>query len=254
MYFWHLFVTSLRASFAVRGAFLLSTGLMVGSNLVYYSMWDIFFSRFPRVLSWGLSDMVAMMAVVIGGMGLSKLIFGGTKQITKTITTGQLDTFLTQPKSVLLQICMARSQSKGWGQLFSAVAMMILAVSWMQMPMVIFAMICACLIFVSCSIMAHAVAFWMGPIEEISNKYSDTLFLFLHYPTNIYSGAMKFIMWTAFPIGVIGYLPVTMIQSFSWSACLTVAGSTCLFVAAAWIVFYRGLRRYESGNQISSSL
>ena len=37
-------------------------------------------------------------------------------------------------------------------------------------------------------------------------------------------------------------------QRFSWGMLFALVGATGIFVALAFFVFYRGLRRYESGN------
>src|SRR5262249_21625742 len=103
-------------------------------------------------------------------------------------------------------------------------------------------------------IIAHSLVFWLGSIERLSKYYCDSLFLFALYPTNIYSGLLQVLMFTLIPAGLIGYLPVELLRSFSWLKLLALlAGSVACF-ALAFAVFYRGLKRYESGNQFGMRL
>ena len=65
-------------------------------------------------------------------------------------------------------------------------------------------MLCGCIVYTSFTIIVHSMAFWAGPIDSLSRKYCDALFLFALYPTNIYSGFLQVIMFTLIPAGVIG--------------------------------------------------
>ena len=250
MRFWIcLIVTSIRSSISLKFAFLLQIGMLLGSNAVFLAIWYVFFRKFHKVQGWHFSDMITLMGVVLTGYGLSKVLFGGVKQITRTIMTGNLDPFLTQPKNPLLHLVLSRSQPKGWGQILTGIAMIVFELPWPSVLLALLCALCGTLIFSSVTIIAHTIAFWMGPAEEISNKYSDSLFLFLHYPVNIYSGALKFFMFTFLPVGIIGYLPVELIQHFSFGYLIALLSSTAIFSGAALYLFAQGLKRYESGNQ-----
>ena len=56
-------------------------------------------------------------------------------------------------------------------------------------------------------------------------------------------------MFTVLPAGLISYMPVELIRSFSWFRLALLVSSATLFTALAFYVFYAGLRRYESGNR-----
>ncbi len=190
-----------------------------------------------------------MMAIVRGGYGIARVCFGGSRLLAEKITGGGLDAYMTQPKNVLLHLLGSESQSKGWGHLVSAVILFLLGgVHFVQLPMLLIGVCCGGLLFTSVAVMAHSLCFWFGNIGEVSKKYVDSIFLFVHYPVNIYSGLMHIFMFTIFPAGLIGYVPVEVVKRFSWGLLFSLLGATGLFVALAFFVFYRGLRHYESGN------
>jgi len=252
-FFFSLIGTSIRASLSLRLAFFVELILMIGNNLIFFLIWWIFFNKFKRVGGWVFDDLVVMMAIVRGGYGLARVFFGGTKTLARTITGGGLDPFMTQPKNLLLYLLGSKSQSKGWGHIVSAIILYVLIdITRVQTILMLLGIICSCLIFTSVSVIAHSMCFWFGNVGEVSKKYVDSIFLFVHYPVNIYSGLLQVFMFTLFPAGLIGYLPVELLKSFSWTMCLSLIGATVIFIALAFATFYSGLRRYESGNLFTS--
>lgn len=256
IFFISLLRTSIRASISRRGAFLIESGLMIANNLIFFVIWWIFFRQFNDVAGWTIKDMIILIAVGTGGYGLMQVCFGGVRNLAKMILNGDLDAFMTQPKNVLLHVVGSKSHSKGWGHLMTSVVLVIFGgISTLQaVPLIIAGIISSALVYTSMAVIAHSMAFWMGSIEGVSKKYCDALYLFALYPTNIYSGLLQVIMFTLIPAGIIGYLPVELIRNFSWIQLLLLFVSAFSFVAIAFIVFYLGLKRYESGNQFGMRL
>ena len=61
-------------------------------------------------------------------------------------------------------------------------------------------------------------------------------------------------MFTLIPAGLIGYVPVELIRSFSWVKFVGLGCSALGFLGAACLVFHLGLKKYESGNQFGMRL
>ena len=255
-FFFSLLRISIRASISVRGAFLLESCLMVSNNFIFLLIWWIFFRQFKQIAGWTMSDMIALNAIGMGSFGLMQILFGGVKQISRIILHGDLDPFMTQPKNLLIHLAGSKSYSKGWGHLITTF-MLIFVGKFTTIPsilLILVGMICGCLVFTSIGIIAHSLAFWLGSIEKVSKNYCDSLFLFALYPTNIYSGVLQLIMFTLIPAGIIGYIPVELLRNFSWLQLAALLGSSMGFFLLSFAIFYRGLRRYESGNQFGMRL
>lgn len=256
LFFVALLRTSIKASISKRGAFLIESGLMAANNLTFLSIWWIFFRRFDDIAGWRLNDMVALTVVGTLSYGLMQICFGGLKNLSRIILSGDLDPFMTQPKNLLLHIAGSKSLSKGWGQLITGITLLIIGdlYSPTNLALIAISMISGCLIFTSISIIAHSLPFWMGPVEGLSKKYCEALYLFALYPTNIYSGLIQVIMFTLIPAGIIGYVPVELIRQFSYSLLTCLLISPFIFLYIAFLVFYSGLKRYESGNKFGTRL
>lgn len=241
---------------SLRGAFLLESALMVTNNLIYFVMWWVFFLQFHDIAGWNINDMAALMAIGSGSYGLSLICFGGFKRLSATILNGDLDPFMTQPKNLLIHLIGSRSYSKGWGHLMTTVILAALGgmMTLSKISLLLVSLVCGCLVFTAVGILAHSAAFWLGSIESVARKYCDSLFLFVIYPTNIYSGLLQLIMFTLIPAGIIGFIPVELLSHFSWMKLMLLVSSSISFFALAFFVFHLGLKRYESGNRFGIRL
>lgn len=255
-FFGALLRTSIRASISVRGAFILESVFMTINNLVFVLMWWIFFRQFKEIGGWTMTDMIALNAIGMGAYGLMQICFGNVKQLSRIILSGDLDPFMTQPKNLLIHLISSKSLSKGWGQLMTTVILLIVGnlMTVSVLPLVILSIVSGCLVFTSIAIIAHSLVFWLGSIESVSRRYCDSLFLFALYPSNIYSGMLQLVMFTLIPAGIIGYIPVELLRNFSWSNLAILISSSAAFFGLAFVVFHRGLKRYESGNQFGMRL
>lgn len=253
-FFCHLVLTSMKASLSMRGAFLLESLLMLANNLIFFFIWWIFFRQFDDISGWQFNDMAVLMAVAIGGYGLMQLFFGGVRELAYDIVNGNLDPLLTQPKNVMLQIAGSRSLRRGWGHLATTATLVAFngLTSLLTLCLVLLCMVTSCVVYTSFAFIVHSLAFWAGPLDTLSRKYCDALFLFALYPTNIYSGFLQLMMFTLIPAGIIGYLPVELVRQFTWLKLVVMIFSTLIFLLLSILVFRQGLKRYTSGNQFGS--
>ena len=246
-----LIATNVKASFALRGAFFIQAAAMLLNNLIFFVMWWIFFDRFHEVRGWRLPDMLAIYGTIAGAFGLSVVLMAGTRDLTRLIVEGDLDSFLGLPKSPLLQAAASRSQASGWGDMASAV--LLIGLSGYLSPGRALAgsigILCGATVFTATTIVLHSLAFWLGNTGTLSQQASEFLVLFSAYPKTIFSGALKVALFTIIPAGFIAYLPVDLIRAPNATLLATVVVSAVVYAALAGWVFDRGLRRYESGNR-----
>ena len=82
----------------------------------------------------------------------------------------------------------------------------------------------------------------------------NALVSFSTYPDGIFKGAVRFLLYSVVPVGMSIYTPVDIMVEFDAWRLLKVAGYTVLLSAAAVFTFYRGLRRYSSGNLMEARM
>jgi ABC-2 type transport system permease protein len=243
--------TNLKACFALRGAFWLSAGFMALNNLFFFITWWIFFERFEEVRGWRMADMAVLFGVVATGFGVTTVVAGGVRELSRQISDGDLDVLLTQPVPPLLHALGSRTWASGWGDIASGLLLMGLSglVDFWTLPLALIAITASAATFTASGILLHSLAFWLGPVEGLVRQLWEFLLTFSMYPRTLFTGTLKILLFTVIPAGFIGFLPAELLQSFSIAGLLSVlAGASGYMLLALW-VFARGLRRYESGNR-----
>lgn len=247
-----LMATNIKASFALRGAFLLQAGFMVANNLLFFVFWWLFFDRFEEVGGWRLHDVAALFGLVACAFGSAVVFAAGLKDLARMIVEGDLDPFLTQPKSLLLNATASKTQPSGWGDILSGLILLSYSgyLHWTSLPLLLVAVGASATVFIATGVIMHSAAFWLGRIETLARTMWEFLVAFSSYPRPIFAGALKWVLFSVIPAGFIGFLPVELMRDFQWSGLAMVIGGACFYAGLARWVFAAGLRRYESGSRI----
>jgi ABC-2 type transport system permease protein len=244
--------TNLRASFALRSAFWLQAVFMALNNLVYFGVWVVFFRRFHDLGGFGMVDMELTYGIVACGFGLAVALAGGLRELSRMIVEGALDSYLTQPKPALLQALCSRTLASGWGDLASGLLMVALSrqVTFAHLPYLLLAIALSTTVFVATGVIFHSAAFWLGPIDSLARLLWDFLITFSIYPEPIFGGGVRILLFTLMPAAFSGFLPARLAHQPTLANLALALGGTVCVAGVAIVVFERGLRRYESGNQI----
>ena len=71
------------------------------------------------------------------------------------------------------------------------------------------------------------------------------------YPRDIFQGVVRFLMLTILPAAFVGAIPLDIVRRLDWTALLGLIGFAIGITLLLRVVFYAGLRRYESGSAIN---
>lgn len=248
-----LILTNLKASVALRGAFWARAVFMALNNGIVLALWLLFFLKYEDVRGWHAQDTVALYAVCASSFGLAVVLGHGVNDLARRIRDGGLDAFLTQPKDVLVQCVASRSEASGWGDLGSGVVLF--AVSGLlapsTLPICLVTALSGAAIFLASAVLFHSVAFWLGDTETVSRQAWHFVILFSLYPSTIFGGWLKLMLFTALPAGFIAYMPVDLLHHFSWWTLFAIVAAAVAYISVAALVFRLGLRRYQSGSRFA---
>jgi ABC-2 type transport system permease protein len=250
-FFRAIWVRNLKARFALRGAFWLSASFMLLNNLLFFSIWWILMDRFEHVRGWRLPDVMCLYGLATAGFGGAVILAGGLRDLSRRISDGELDTFLTQPKSVLLQALACRTDPSGWGDVATGVILLSLSGSLDvgSLPLVLVGVTASTLTFIASAVVLHSLAFWWGRTESLSRALWDFTILFSVYPPSLFGPGLRVLLFTLLPAGFASYLPVALLRDPGWGTLTaTVLGSLTYAAFAVWM-FGRGLARYASGSR-----
>jgi ABC-type uncharacterized transport system, permease component len=243
---------NLAGAMEFRFSFLLTVGTMIVNNIVWIIFWGMYFRRFPVLNGWTMQDVMMMWAAAAGGFGIMSVFFGNATRLANLIATGQLDVYLAQPKPVLLNILISRMSVSAIGDLLFAVFIFIGFgdVSLLGIIKFAAALLISGLIFIFFCVMAGCLSFWLGNTEGLSFQLFNALLTFATYPTGIFKGFGRIVLFTVIPAGFISSMPVSLIREVDLPFVYGALGMAAVLCAGGILLFYRGLRRYTSGNMM----
>jgi ABC-2 type transport system permease protein len=246
-----LLLTNLRASASLRGAFLIQALFMILNNLIYFSVWWIFFERFDSLQGWKLKDLAALYGLTAVSIGAMIALFGGVWNLARMAAEGGLDSLMTQPKNLLYHVVGSHSRPSGWGDIVSGFGLIAMSgyLNWEKLPLLLLLTCSSMLVMLASAVVFQSLAFWLGQVESFARQLSEFVITFSIYPQSIYPMYLRALLFTAIPAAFVSYLPVSLLRDFSWSVLLGVLAASLSYAAFAVGFFYLGLRRYESGNR-----
>ncbi len=253
---WEYFRANLAMAMEYRANFVIQIFGMILNDALWVLFWWLFFHKFPMVAGWSYQELLLLYAVLTLGFGLGVGIMGNCTRLSQIIAEGHLDFYLTLPKNVLLHVLVSRMNVGALGDVFFGLIVYGFsgAVSWANTVMLLITSILAAMTFVSFAVLTHSLTFYIGNASALAGQLFEALITFSSYPGGIFQGFARVLMFTAIPAGFISYAPVAIMGERRLEFVLAMGVFTLVLVILAVAVFYRGLRRYESGNLISIRL
>lgn len=243
---------NLQSAMEYRGSFLSQVVFMFLNNVMLLFFWWVFFAKIESLNGWEFREIMLLYAVASGAFAVRAVFFGGSLGLSSDIADGRLDFYLALPRPVLLHVLISRSMTSAWGDLlFSLVIFWLTARPSLGLFLGFLVLIVASgVVMTSFGVMAHSLSFWLGRVERLAGQLEEALLSFSTYPEGIFSAGTRFVFYTLIPAGFAAYLPVKILTEFSLGASVLVVGFAAGLTLLARFVFYRGLKRYESGNLV----
>jgi len=253
--FWRFFCTLLKTNIlhtmSLKLNFAIESIMMIANDVIMFTTWIILFHQFKEINGWNINHLMLMTAIVMSSYSIYAFCFRGVSDtLAGYIERGELDTFILQPRNILLNVSGSRSSPSALGDLGAGIILFFWCglITWSVLPLLILCIFAGFLIFLSVGIFIGSLAFYMKDVEGWGLQIMN---IFLHLstqPGSIYIGGLKLFLMFVIPAGVLTFLPVEIIINPTWSGVLTMVGITVIFFSASVWFFYHGLRRYESGN------
>ena len=249
-----LMVMNLASAMEYRASFISQIVGMIINDGVYFVFWLIFFREFGAVRGYVVQDIYLLFAIVTLGFGLAFTFAANTgANLATLIAQGRLDYYLVLPRNLLLHVVFSRMSVSAVGD----VTFGILAYAFtgrthpLEILLFIAAALLAGLIMVAYAIIAGSLAFFIGNSQQASMQMTNALLTFSMYPNSLFTGLARFMLYTLIPAFFVGAVPVDIVKGRDGMLLLLMAGAAVLVWAIAALVFYTGLRRYESGSAIN---
>jgi ABC-2 type transport system permease protein len=244
---------NLSSNLEYRAAFISRLAGMLFNDVIWLVFWLIFYTKFAAASSYSQRDTIGLFVIVALSVGLGLGVFGNATRFATTISQGGLDYFMTVPKNVLLHVLISRMDVEAIGDMaFGILAFIVLFQPDPVTLLILFGVTTlGAVVLVSFIVIANSLSFYLGQSETLSQQLFFGLVTFSHYPPNLFQGAVKALLYSLVPAAFLGYIPMELITKFRWELFGLLALVAMLFAILAMVVFYAGLRRYESGNLLT---
>ena len=253
LFLFELWKTNLSSAMEYRANFISQVVGMIINDGIYFVFWLLFFDRFKVVRGWGMSDMVLLFAIITTGYGLAFVCFGNAMNLAELIAQGRLDYYLALPRDVLLHALASRSILSAWGDLtFGLLAFLFTGrFTLPEIALWLLASVCSGAVLVSSFAIFGCLSFWLGNASVLAVQAQNAILTLALYPRDIFEGAVRFLMLTLIPAAFVGAIPLDVVRRLDWTALLGLMAFAIGITLLMRLVFYTGLRQYESGSAIN---
>ncbi|XMB85174.1 ABC-2 family transporter protein [Mycoplasmatota bacterium WC44] len=232
-----------------RFAFIFQIVGMILNNGTFIVQWMILFTLKSDFEGYVFQDILILWAVAAGSFGLNKMVFMNANNISNYIVTGKLDTYLVQPKNVLINVISSRMSTSSIGDIaYGFLVLIVLRVSLKVFLLYLVLIFLGAIIHAAFNVITHSLSFWLGRAESIANSLEQAILMPSTYPEGIFKGLVRGFMFSIIPVGFIVFIPVRLLDAFDLNLFILLVLFTIIVVTLAFVIFNKGLKKYSSSN------
>jgi ABC-2 type transport system permease protein len=255
--YWLIAATWIRAGLSYPVSFwTMAIGGLLITFLDFVGIWFMFAS----VDAYGgftLREIALLYGVTSIAFRVADMLVGSVEKIGQKVRTGELDTMMTKPVPVLVQLCADRFEIRRLGQIAQGVGVFAWAapiVDWtpQRVLVLVVALASGVVIYFCVFITFSTVQFWTADASEFANAFTYGGNTIMQYPMTIFPKELVRSLTYLLPLAFV-----------NWYPCLYLLDSTDPYGAPDWfrfasplaalalvgvttLVWRQGLRRYRS--------
>jgi len=254
----HIRKLNILSAMAYRISFLVQVFSMVINDAIMIVLFYFFFSKFGTIGGMDFQWYLKLLLVFLWAYCVMHIFLYGSRKIGEMIMNGSLDAHLLLPKNILLRILVSGLSITAIGDMIYGIGLILLIknLTLIFVLKFIFVSVCGWIIFTWFMVAFESLAFRIGSSKELSRGIFEAVLWPSHYPPGIFKWfVFKALFMTIIPVFFVAYLPYDIVTSwFSLQKMLLMIGAAIFFWWLWIFVFYRWLRRYESGNMMNINL
>jgi viologen exporter family transport system permease protein len=246
-----------RASMAYPVSFWMLTvggGLITGLDFV--GIW-IMFSTVDSLGGFGLTEIAFLYGATGLGMGIADLVVGNVERLGSLIRMGLLDSMMTRPVPLLVQVCADQFALRRISRIAQAAIVFGYAcwyVDWSPVKAVVAAtMIASGAVSFFCLFVAFAcIQFWTSDASEVANAFTYGGKTVTQYPLTVFPAELVKALTFVVPLAFVNWYPSLFIlgrdDPFGMPSWLQFASplAALVLVGATTLVWRTGVRHYTS--------
>lgn len=238
-----------------KTTFITNILFMILNNASFIVQWIILYSLKSNIGGYSLKEVLLLWALAASTYGLAHLFFENAFNLSDIINNGKLDSYIVQPKNILLSSITSEIKISAIGDiLYGYIILFIYGITIKNFLLFTLFTITGGLLFVSIIIIINSLSFWINNADLIADTEERLLVQFATYPDGIFKGITKILLYSIIPVGIINYIPIKLIINFDYKLLLLILLITVFLVVLANIIFNNGLKRYSSSNLMSARI
>ncbi len=238
-----------------KTSFIMNVIFMILNNASFIIQWIVIYSLKEDVGGYTFNQILLLWAIAASTYGFSHFIFKKAYSLSDLITNGKLDSFLVQPKNVLLACITTDIEVSALGDLlYGYIVLIISGITVSKFILFTFFSITGAIIITDIAVLLGSLSFWIGRSDMIADTGNNLMINFSTYPDGIFKGAARILLLTVIPVGLTAYFPVWIMTKFNFKLTFVIIVITVILTLVTFVIFYRGLRRYSSSNLMISKI
>ena len=238
-----------------KTSFIMNVLFMIINNATFIVQWIIIYRLREDVGGYTFNQVLMLWAIAASTYGFSHFLFKKAYYLSELITNGKLDSFLVQPKNVLISAITTDVEVSALGDiLYGYIVLIISGLTVTKFLLFTLFSITGAIIITNFAVILGSLSFWLGRSDMIAETGNSLSTNFATYPDGIFKGMSRILLLTVIPVGLTAYIPVWVLTKFDLRLMLVVVGVTIISTVLTFIIFYRGLRRYSSSNLMISKI
>lgn len=235
--------------------FLTNIIFMMLNNAAFIIQWLILFHLKKDIGGYTLNEVMLLWGLTASCFGLSRILFAKAFALPELIISGKLDSYLVMPKNVLLGVITSATNPSAVGDfLYGLLVLGIFCFRIDRLFLFLFFTVTGTVILTAFALLMGSLTFWFVRADAFGIHMINSMISFATYPDGIFKGTARLLLYSILPVGMAVYQPVHIMMRFDLGGLLMVSGFALVIAAAAAFVFYRGLRRYSSGNLMEARM
>lgn len=246
---------NLKAVMEYKKSFVIQSVFMFLNNFFFLIFWFVIFNGSDgNINGITMNDILYLWSLPVISYGVALFFFGGITKLGQYILEGGLDTYLIQPKNILINVMVSGMEFSAFGDLIYGLVIGLFAVEFNISRYIILVIlgVIGAIFYICVEALIRLMTIKIGNTDNIEHVCINTLMItFGSYPEAIYGKFVKFLIYTVIPSAYIAFIPIKFVQTLDIRFLIWFTVAAGVFIGLTSIFSKQMLKKYESGNNIA---
>ena len=215
----------------------------------------LLFQKYNTIGGYTVNEVLVTYSMIYCTFSIAEMVFRGFDQFDKLVRTGELDRLLIRPRSIFMQVLGFKFEFNKMGRVIFAFIILIyslinLSITWslMKVVTVILMFVGSIVIIAAMFLIFSSVSIFTVEGIEAVNVITNGGRDLCQYPIDVYSGFFRKFFTYIIPLGVVNYLPLQYLLSYSGANLFNALCPLISFVffGLCYLLFKWSLTKYKS--------